>query len=66
LFDEIFYPAVERFVQVDAEILANTIAPSVEMNDLVWHQMDRDYMSYVEDLKTYIQKRITWIKKQKP
>ena len=62
LFFEIFYPAVNNFINNELDSLAATVKPSVEMNDVLWGVMTKDYSAHVEDLKQYLTTRINWIK----
>ena len=62
LFFEIFYPAVNNFINKELDSLAATVKPSVEMNDVLWGVMTKDYSAHVEDLKQYLTTRINWIK----
>lgn len=64
VFFETFYPVVAEFLDNQIDRIAETIAPSVEMNDILWNVMEKDYTEHVTDLKKYLTTRIEWIKNE--
>lgn len=64
VFFDTFYPAIETFLETEIDKQADFIAPAVEMNDVLWRVMEKDYSEHVEDLKKYLTTRINWIKNE--
>ena len=61
IFADAFVPAITEFVDTVADAEADKIYQATLMNNIVWPQYTDSYFRYVEDLKTYIDKRIKWI-----
>ncbi len=62
VFFKEFVPAVTAFADTVADEEADKIYNAVMMNEVVWKQMlNKDYYTYVEELKAYILTRINWI-----
>ena len=64
VFLETFYPAIVNLLNEKIDTMADRIVSSVEMNDILWNVTTKDYEKHVEDLKNYLERRITWIKNQ--
>ena len=64
VFINTFYPAVTDFLEDEIDRQADFIAPAVEMNDVIWRVMEKDYYEYVDDLRNYLATRINWIKNE--
>lgn len=64
VFFNTFYPAVTDFLEDEIDRQADFIAPAVEMNDVIWRVMEKDYYEYVDDLRNYLATRINWIKNE--
>ncbi|MBR6768821.1 MAG: CotH kinase family protein [Clostridia bacterium] len=64
IFFDIFYPAVTKLLDGEIDAMAKRTQASAEMNDVLWHVLEKDYTDHVEDLKKYLTTRITWIKNE--
>jgi len=64
VFFDTFYPAVTGFLENEIDRQADFIAPAVEMNDVLWRVMEKDYSEHVDDLRNYLATRIKWIKNE--
>lgn len=62
IFLETFYPSVNSFLENEIDKRAAYIEPSVQMNDVLWNVLEKDYIDHVNDLKKYLTTRINWIK----
>ncbi len=61
IFLDIYYPAVKTFILEEADRFVEKNYASMTMNYIVWDQLDMPYLDYVEQQKTYLEKRIDWI-----